>query len=242
MYTKPRYQSLTPLFLLLVALAGAPAAAKDATGCPEAFTPYDAEFTALYNGTRMKGTRRLQRGEDGSYLLAHQAKIFGASILEESRFSVADERIRGDRYDMERAFFGVKREFHVRYDWEKGQARLSGRYKGELPLDEHPLDLLTYQVALRCDLAKGNRGETNYPVIAKNLIRGYRFKVKGEEHLDTEMGRLETLVVERLRDNNERTTLLWVAPELNYMVVRLKQYEKDDNATYQLDISKITFN
>lgn len=242
MCTKPKYQSLTPLVFLLLVLAGLPAAAKDATDCPEVFTPYDAEFTALYNGIRMKGTRRLQRGDDGGYLLAHGAKMFGASILEESRFSVADRRILGDRYDMERAFFGVKREFHVRYDWDKGQARLSGRYKGDLPLDEHPLDLLTYQLALRCDLAKGNRGVMNYPVIAKNLIRGYSFKVRGEERLDTEMGRLETLVVERLRDNKERTTLLWIAPELNYMLVRLKQYEKDDDTTYQLDISKITFN
>ena len=224
-------------WLLLLAAAPAAGATLD---CPGALTPYTAEFAAVYSGKEMTGTRTLSRPADGGYLLAQEAKVFGASVSERSRFDIDRGHIAIDRYDMVRSIVGVKREFHVRADWENGQAVLSGRHKGTIPLDGHPLDLLNHQVALRCDLERGSK-TFSYPVIAKNLVRDYVFEVTGEERLKTEMGELDTLVVERIRDNDERRTLAWIAPSLNYVIVRLEQYEQEDDTSYVLEIRKVDF-
>ncbi len=223
--------------LLLVAAAPAAGATLD---CPKALTPYTAQFAATYGRVEMTGTRTLTRPADGGYLLAQESKVFGASVSEKSRFAIDRGHFAIDRYDMVRSIVGSKREFHVRADWENGQAVLTGRHKGTLPLDGHPLDLLNHQLALRCDLERGTES-FSYPVIAKNLIRDYRFEVTGEARLKTEMGELDTLVVERIRDNDERRTLAWIAPSLNYVIVRLEQYEQEDDTSYVLEIRKVDF-
>jgi hypothetical protein len=52
--------------------------------------------------------------------------------------------------------------------------------------------------------------------------------VVGKETLELPAGTFETVKILRLRENKKRETLVWCAPALNYLPVRIWQREKDD--------------
>lgn len=228
----------------IVATSAMPmAAAADTTlaaRCPGALTPYTAVYTSSYRGVGMRGKRELELLADGAYRLSHGASFFASSMDEQSRFRIDDEQILVDRYDMTRSILGVKREYHTDYDWGQKLATVTGREQATLPLDDRPLDLLSYQVALQCDLEQGKR-DLSYTVIARTGIKTYRYEIRGRETLSTPLGDIETLVADRIREDDDRTTRIWVAPSLNYLLVRLHQYEARDDASYELDLEKVTF-
>lgn len=216
-------------------------AAADPAPCKAALTPYEATYTTVYKDIHMEGSRSLRRQDDGQFILSSSAKKIWASLSEQSVFTLVDNRIRVDKYDMSSSVLGIKREYHSMYDWKKGNARITGSANVILPLDRQPLDLLSYQLALSCDLEQGQQ-QVSYPVIAKKRIKDYSFKVQGKETLNTELGELETLIVDRLRKNSQRSTRIWIAPELNYLLVKMEQFEAKDKASYRLEIRKVTFN
>lgn len=210
------------------------------THCPQSLTPYEATYTSTYKNITMTGKRQLSRDNSGKYTLTHRASRMGSSIRESSIFSVANNNIRTEQYDMSRSMLAIKREYHNRYDWQQGTVTVSGHANVTLPLENEPLDLLNYQLALRCDLEQQRQALT-YPVVARNRLKNYAFKQHGEEILETPMGQLDTLVVDRLRKDADRTTRVWIAPSLNYLIVKLEQFEQSDNANYQLQLKQVSF-
>jgi hypothetical protein len=227
--------------LLVFGLAGSAAAENGTLPCPAAMTPYDASYTTKYQKLTMEGTRQLKRLNNGAYRLVNDAKAMGGSITERTTFSVTPQGFRVKRYDMTRSILAIKREYHTRYDWESGQARVSGHVEATLPLDQPLHDLLSYQLALRCDIEQGH-DEMSYPLIARNKIRTYQFARRGTETLQTALGSLETIVVDRVRDSDDkRTTRIWLAPELNHILVKLEQYEPKDDTTYRLELNNVVF-
>ncbi|MCV6603979.1 MAG: DUF3108 domain-containing protein, partial [Porticoccaceae bacterium] len=49
----------------------------------------------------------------------------------------------------------------------------------------------------------------------------------GEETIDTPMGDIKTLKLERVKDSNKRQTTFWMAPEYNYLLVKFHRVEND---------------
>jgi hypothetical protein len=52
---------------------------------------------------------------------------------------------------------------------------------------------------------------------------------------------VDTVVVERVRDDDERSTRIWFAPSLNYLLVRLRQIEKDEDNDVMLQLKSVDF-
>jgi hypothetical protein len=77
----------------------------------------------------------------------------------------------------------------------------------------------------RCVLSTGDkefRAESAYG----RKLRSHRLQVIGAELVDTPAGEMNALVVQKIReDDSERETFFWVAPALDYMVVKAKHVE-----------------
>ena len=97
-------------------------AAADPAPCKAALTPYEATYTTVYKDIHMEGSRSLRRQDNGQFVLSSSAKKIWASISEQSVFTLVDNRIRVDKYDMSSSVLGIKREYHSMYDWNKGNA------------------------------------------------------------------------------------------------------------------------
>ena len=95
----------------------------------------------------------------------------------------------------------------------------------------------TYILALRDDVARGMK-EPCYNVIDDNKVERYCFRVTGTESVDTALGKMEAVVVERVRKpQSPRYTRFWFAPSLDYSIAKLEHQEQKGKNAYSLEIT-----
>ena len=114
------------------------------------------------------------------------------------------------------------------FDWDKRIVRYQVRDKrGKKKLKPETLDKLSYVLALASDLRHGAT-ELSYRVADGGKLKQYRFERREQVSVNTPMGTIQTLLVERMREkSSERHTQLWVAPEYYYLPVKIRHVEKD---------------
>lgn len=90
-------------------------------------------------------------------------------------------------------------------------------------LDRHSLT-----VALVSDLRAGLGPEFSYRALAKGRAETYRFRVTGEERLNTALGMLDTVRVERIRESSDgKRTRIWFAKSRGYLPVLIQELDRD---------------
>jgi hypothetical protein len=226
--------------LLLLALGTALLAFADSEpGLGSGIATYEAEYSARYSGFPIKAAHSLRRSTDG-YELRIEARNFLGRITEEEQFHVdAQGAIVPDRYRHDRSIMRNTRKESMAVD-HAGMTILSSR-KGEqteLEFQAGQLGPLSHQLELARDLKAGVE-DLHYAVIIRGSIRDYRYQRLGEEDMETALGTLRVIKLERVRDDSDRETQLWLAPELNYQPVLLRQ--KEDGSSYELTLQSFRF-
>ena len=198
---------------------------------------YNAEYSASYNGFPITTVRTLSR-RDGQLVITTEASNFFGSIREQETVAAEEHGLTPHRYTYRRSIMGKKRTEVT--DFTPGDATVTNTYKGEtvtLPDSAGLFGPLSYQLAMQLDLMAGAR-QVTYPVVTRGRIKDYSYKVIREEQLDTPLGTVDTLVLERQRDDDERETYLWLAPRFQYLPVKLRQLEDGEN--YEMLIQSYT--
>lgn len=213
--------------------------------------PQLSGFTASY--TLSKGTLtvgELQRSltplDDGKFKFESAMHVTGLvavfvkdELSESSVWSYHNEQIRPHTYTYSKT--GGKKKAQLKFDFDWENHLLKNTVAGtewELPLPTGAQDKISYQLAIMRDLALG-KTEFEYPIADKKKFKTYRFKVIGKETLDTPLGSLETIKVQRIMESNAKATVLWCAPSLQYLPVRIEQNEKDGDE-FSLLIQSVT--
>ena len=92
-------------------------------------------------------------------------------------------------------------------------------------------------LALADDIARGYE-EPCYDVVSDDGAELFCFRVVGKETITTALGKLDTIVVERLRKpTSPRHTQFWFAPSLHYVIAKLEHQEKKGHTAYSLEIT-----
>ena len=122
--------------------------------------------------------------------------------------------------------FGKRRRYDMAFQWEPPSVRNEGpRGVKEYAITKDTVDDLTLLLRARCVFATGDkefRAQTAYG----RKLRSHTLQVIGAERVDTPVGEMNALVVQKIRDDDsERETFFWVAPELDYMVVKARHVE-----------------
>lgn len=195
--------------------------------------PFETTYTATISNIPFDG--------QATYSLTKQASTWHFKTLasmaiaqraENSSFILANNIIKPSTYEFRQS--GLKpKEVTLSFDWKKLFAK--GRVKDKKHNDEvffdlkyKMLDPLSTQLALQMDIANGKKQMT-YPVIEEGEIDSYQFKVVANEVIDTPVGKISAVKVERIRDakRSKRQTFIWFAKDWNYTVVRLYHLEKN---------------
>jgi hypothetical protein len=88
------------------------------------------------------------------------------------------------------------------------------------------IDRHTLTVALISDLRSGKNKAFSYPTLNKGKLDTFRFKLMGEEVLDTALGKLKTVKLERIRDTADgKATRIWFAKERNFAPVMIQELD-----------------
>lgn len=227
------------LLLLAAALMATMVQADDSVDLYPMTSTYGAE---LERGITISGeaTRSLEPTEDGGWAYRFDVDSFIADIRESSRLRFEDQTVISDkyRYSLE-GYFVSNRHKKLDFDWDENVI-IDREKDRRVDISDQPdvQDQLGAQLQLWVDLRAGK--ETMEYVIPDNgKFKDYRFKVLREETLDSrEFGKIETVVVERVRDEDSpRRTLMWFAPEWDHLLVRLEQTndEGEDITIYLKD-------
>ncbi|WP_250464540.1 DUF3108 domain-containing protein [Microbulbifer litoralis] len=222
-----RFFTLLAFLLFIVAPAGA-----------QELKPFEATYEARYSGIGVTAVRRLT-GEGDNWRLQFNADSFLADIREFSRFREQGDQLAPQHYEYHKT--GLGRDRHKVLRFEPEQRRVINVRDEKRTLDNVPAgiqDKLTYQLQLALDVAAG-RKKLQYAVADGKRIRHYKFAVSGRETIETPLGPVEAIKVERIREEDaDRETTIWFAPQWDYALVKLKQQE-EDGKTYQISLTKL---
>lgn len=229
--------AIAALLITAPALAG-----EDNTDAP-ALIPGSATYKAsIDKGLSINGsaTQTLEQQADGSWRSEFNVDSFVADIRESVNFRWEDGQVIPEKYRYRLDGLLVRdRSRALNFNWAADS--ISGSYEGEsftADLEPRALDPLGFQLQLRQDLKAGKR-EMSYTVADDGGFDTDRFAVIGEQTRSTQFGDLETLKVEKVReDDSKRETLMWFAPELDYLLVRLVQVEPD-GSRYEVNLDDV---
>ncbi len=208
--------------------------------------PFRAVYKAKYHGVKVTAVRELSQLDDGNYQLRFEADSWIATITEISQFTwlqapAGKIQLQPVKYEYHREGLGRDRHAYLYFDWSKQQVINDVQNKPwtmKVPLAA--LDKLSYQLQMRQDLLQ-NSAFGDYQIADGGSLKNYSFSVIGEEWLDTSVGRLQTLKIERVRAHTaERKTFIWFAPAWDYLIVRLQQWE--DGKGYELNLHEAVLN
>lgn len=230
-------------FLLLTSLS---------TAVPAQQAPVFQSFTAdyiVYRAGKKHGeaNRYLKLTEQG-YQLGYSSDIswmiFSDKRQETSDFSVQNGQIQPLRYIMQRSGSGPNRYYELNLD-PLSKTLSEGKMKKAKAVNwqDDWQDQISYQMQLALDL-KAGKTEFHYNVLNRNGNgKMYHYKVVTEEILPLPYGNINTIRVARTDSSNDKQVYAWLAPELDYMLVRLwrgeDNVEQFDVQLHKLDLTPL---
>ena len=192
--------------------------------------PFRAEYVVKHEGVpfKAKGIRELIKLNDNTYRFVSSAKSMLLKVVETSEFELNELKLVPTRYEYIRKGVGRNRKELSEFDWS---SLLLVHRDTSSVLKTGTLDKLSYQYQLGLDVAHAiTQGKVRkvleYTVADGEKRRRYQFKISSEELVDTPMGELRTIRVDRVRQDSDRQTSFWLALDHEFLLVRLKQVEK----------------
>lgn len=215
---------------MLTLLSLAPGSGAQPNDTRDSLPPFDATFriTVSKIPTPVKARlvlRPLEQYPD-HYQMILKIDSWLLTNTEESVFAWRNCKPRTDHYRHEFRGFGRHRYHNMQfYRHPPRVVNVSEEEKTEYEIHENTLDEMTLLLTAGCALEEGAR-EYQATSAYGDELREHHFRVIDEETINTPLGELDTLLVEKQRDeDSERRTIFWVAPALDYMVVRAKHIE-----------------
>jgi hypothetical protein len=205
--------------------------------------PYAVSYDTEYNGVSIDNLRELVMDAPGVYSIKGKMSLWFIEISEYSRFETTNHPyVRPLEYSYLRHGLSGSKDLHLLFDWHKDMVK--NNIKGDnwtLAVEPKMQDMLSHQIQFRLDLIcdKTPRMAYDYWIAKKKRVRHYIYDFMGEETISTPLGRLNTLHFKKQDKDGERKTLVWLAKDWDYLIVKLSYQEKGESS-HQLVIKKGT--
>lgn len=211
-----------PLFALSTAFTGT-------AGAQQTQIDYvDAVFAVSYNNAAAGGTAKLTiRHRQDNYDVSFNLKHSLLDASQQASFSDKSCQITPQSYRATtRPALKSNSEESLNFNWTNQTATRQHSKDGNanFRLNQHYYDPMSLYFKARCDLMAGKK-QLSYPLIYKGKEGTQKYQVIGTEMVKTGMGEFEALVVQRQRSNKNRRTSFYVAPALDYLIVKIEHRE-----------------
>jgi hypothetical protein len=197
---------------------------------------FKANYDAVINGFAVKAYREYKPLANGLFELNFSATSWLASITETSRFSWREQNILPVFFSSSRHILGIKKASQLDFNHDnKTLTRTIENRQEDLAYIDNSLDRLSFQLQLQQDLLL-NKPNITYNLVHNNSIKKNQFDIVGEETITTKVGDIKTLKIKVVRESTSRVTLIWVAIDWQYLLVRLIQL-KNDKEQFTIELS-----
>lgn len=215
-------------YLLATALAAVPG-----LGWPGVLSNFTAIYQVDRDGTPLGSARFTLSPQGENCYLYHGvarpeglAALLAGETVEQSHFCVAGGKIRPVSYKTQEDG-GKGDNFSLKFDWVNRVVRTDNAEPRKLSADG--VDPLSLQIALRKLLSDAGGVLPTRPidlvVVEDDREKNYSFRVIGHESLQTPIGSLDAIRIDRV-DDSKRQLRLWLAPSLDYLPVKVEQQRR----------------
>lgn len=223
------------LRMAAILLAGCLGGVARAGADPTELAPFIAEYAVKYSSLSVGDSRlELRRdAEPGHWIVESRASASGlarlvasGTVLQRSRLRVRGDSVQPLQFRFDDGMERSDKDVSLDFDWAAG--RVTGIARGK-PVDvaatANAQDPVSIQIATMVALLNGGQpGEI--PLIEGPRVKHYSYDFERAERLATGAGTFDTLVYRSARQGSDRATLLWLAPSLGYLAVRVEQQRK----------------
>lgn len=235
--------------LLVIFMALASPLSADAATAPTAEAdvtrPYSARYAVYRNGKlQARAEFLLEREADGWVMKSESVGTHGMARLlkfrdyEYAEGAFVDSGTRPMRYIHELKWMGPNQDSSALFDWEAGTVNVTADGESrDLELVEGAVDPMSLQIEIRRGLASGN-SRMEFMLVEEDEIELQVFRTLPRERLETSLGCLATLPVEKVREGSTRFTRFWHAEAFSFIPVRM-EHGKTDGDQMQLRITEL---
>jgi hypothetical protein len=210
---------------------------------------FSAEYVITRNGAEIgKGVRNLKNLPNNQVMFSNETKInwfiFSDNRKEETTVKIMNNLVTPLDYHSLRE--GTGRDKYYSWSFDKNNSVVTNNKLKETIEIIWPDGLqskLSYQLQFRLNLIK-NDDDFSFKVLSiSGKISEYEFEFIKEEKLNTNLGEFSALKYRKKRSNSERITYIWFAPKLDYLMIKLYQFEgKLNQFTAELSVLELLKN
>ena len=222
--------------LVAILLVGCCAAATATAQTARTLPTYRAVYDAHYQGRRVGRSEFSVIPVDdsiGVYEFRSVSRLSGlyrlfvpGPVEEVSTFVFDSGRVRPLSYSLSSGRRGGNDDFRIDFDWEQGIATTTAAdLHVTTELVPGILDRGTLQVTL---MLRGDRGPENYTLLDKDGLEAHEVRADGDEAIEAPMGEFSTRKLIQQRVSSSRRTLIWSAPELHDLPVRIERQSRGE--------------
>ncbi|AMN49022.1 DUF3108 domain-containing protein [Psychrobacter sp. P2G3] len=196
----------------------------------------DYSFTVedKYKGT---ANRTLSKSGD-TWKYNVKARVAGvASASQNSAFTINGNNVSPTQASTTYKLLGIGRTHKL--DFNPSSKKVASNYKGKtttMNMAQQAFDDLSLEVQIRQDLLNG-KFSGNYYMAKKDKVEKTPFKKSGNTKITVPAGTFDTVRVDRVHDDNSRSTSFWLAPSLDYLPVKVSQI--NDGKKMDLELTKV---
>ena len=197
---------------------------------------FEASYTASAGGFTASAQRSLSKIEKERFLLENtmEVVVMGATLLEAKESSVFTwqaDAIIPYAYRYKQSGLSQSRQ-QASFDYANNAiTSIDDGEVSQLHLINGIMDKLGYQLGLRQAIQK-QEPKLLFSVVDGDEIEVYEFRVARSEVLETPVGKLNTVRVERLHEpGSDRETVFWLAKDWDYLLIKLSQTRNNGTAS-----------
>ena len=202
----------------------------------DSINEYSAKYFYKSDEISIKGIRKLEI-RDGKYSLNFKAKNLLASMRVGSEFNINEGVLKTNSYSIRVKPRFVNRDQDIKFDYIANIIESTGREEWEEDLDTSGeiLDPLNAQIKIRINLISGlEKFSINLLEIESGKVEENFYEVVGKEVFTFNEIDYECIKLKRIRETDDRETIYYIAPDLNFMFLKIVDTGQDRNQTLEI--------
>ena len=199
---------------------------------------YKGEYVFTNSRVSMQGIRELiTHNDEGKRTIQFNAKFPLGRIKIISDFSETDNRIISTKYYVDVKWTLISDKRTLNFDQASGTLTSKGKFKWSQALieNENVFDPLNVQIQIRKNVIAGlMEFSLMLPDLKTGAIEANNYKVVDNGNFEVDGSNYPCIIVERIRLQDNRTTRYFLAPDLDYLIIKVEDQDQDGDTMLEL--------
>ena len=199
---------------------------------------YKGEYVFTNSKVSMRGIRELiTHEEDGKRTIQFNAKFPLGKIKIISDFSEKDNLISSTQYYVDARVLIRSDKRTLKFDQSSGTLTSKGKFEWSQTLlkNKNVFDPLNVQIQIRKNVIAGLKDfSLMLPDLKTGAIEANNYKVVDSDSFEVDGTVYPCIIVERIRLQDNRTTRYFLAPDIDYLIIKVEDEDQDGDTMLEL--------